>query len=140
VAGGTQQGDGMPLAEINVTPLVDVMLVLLIIFMVTVPMMDQGVTLDLPKTKGNPLESTAEEQLVLKVLKDKSLRLNDRQIGLEALKVKIPSLFKDRKDRTIYVRADKNVTYGFVAYVVGELRSLGVEKLGLVTIPLDEGK
>ncbi len=127
----------LPIAEINVTPLVDVMLVLLIIFMVTAPMLDQGLSLDLPQTKGSSLDSTVEKQLVLKILKDRSIRLNDAALRVTELKDKLLSQLRGHRDRTLYVRSDKDVSYGFVAYVIAEARAAGVTKLALVTIPLE---
>ena len=127
-----------PASEINVTPLVDVMLVLLVIFMVTAPMMDQGLQLELPKTKGASLEASTENQLVLKISKDRTIRINDTNIRVGDLKDKLASIYGNRKDRTLFVRADKDVPYGFVAYVIGEVRSAGISKLGLVTVPLDQ--
>lgn len=131
---------GLPMAEINVTPLVDVMLVLLVIFMVTAPMMDQGVNIELPKTKGAALDSTAETQMLLKIYKDRTVRLNDSVIRVPELKERLRALSRNRKDKTLFVRADKDVPYGFVAYVIGEVKSSGLAKLGLITVPLEAEK
>lgn len=127
----------LPQPELNITPLVDVMLVLLIIFMVAAPMMDQGITLDLPQTKGASIPTTPEKQMVLHVKKDRSLYLGQKQFGLEELKQKLQIEIKSRKDKTLFVRADKSVPYGYVAFILAEVRALGLNRLGLVTVPLD---
>ena len=125
------------MSDINVTPGVDVMLVLLIIFMVTAPMMIQGVDVSLPEATSAPL-SSEKEQLIITVDKNNQVYINDFRVDAENLKEKIQQIFKNRADQEIYLRADKTVPYGMVVYVMSELKGAGIEKLGMITEPSDE--
>lgn len=122
------------MSDINVTPFVDVMLVLLIIFMVTAPMMMQGVNVSLPETAAEPL-SSEREHLVLTIDKNKQIYINDYQVALDFLKAKLEKILEGRADRNIYLRADKSIPYGLVVHVMSELKGAGVEKIGMVTEP-----
>lgn len=122
------------MAEINVTPLVDVMLVLLIIFMVTAPMLSMGIDVNLPRVKSKSID-IAEEKLVLSINENKEIFLNKTRIPLQDLNPKLVVIFVDRVDREIFLRADKNVPYGFVVEVMSEIRKAGVDKLGMITEP-----
>jgi biopolymer transport protein TolR len=124
------------MSEINVTPLVDVMLVLLIIFMVTAPMMMQGVEVNLPKTTTKNIK-TQEEPLILTVNKEKEIFIENHRIKLEGLEIKIQKIFQNRRDKEILLRADKEVPYGFVIEVIAKVKQAGIDKLGMVTEPLD---
>jgi biopolymer transport protein TolR len=124
------------MSEINVTPLVDVMLVLLIIFMVTAPMMMQGVEINLPKTTTRDIK-TQEEPLILTVNKEKEIFIENHRIKLEGLETKIQKIFQNRRDKEILLRADKEVPYGFVIEVIAKVKQAGIDKLGMVTEPLD---
>jgi biopolymer transport protein TolR len=124
------------MSDINVTPLVDVMLVLLIIFMVTAPMMMQGVEVNLPKTTTKNIK-TPEEPLILTINKDKEIFLEKHAIELDGLESKISKIFENRKEKEILLRADKDVPYGFVIKVVAKVKGAGIDKLGMVTEPLD---
>ena len=126
-----------PLAEINVTPLVDVMLVLLIIFMVTAPMLSMGIDVNLPRVKAKSVD-VAEEKLVLTVSETREIFLNKTKMPLGELKSKLEAIFSNRIDREIFLRADKNVPYGFVVEVMSEVRKAGVDKLGMITEPPEE--
>lgn len=126
-----------PLAEINVTPLVDVMLVLLIIFMVTAPMLSMGIDVNLPKVKSKSVD-VAEEKLVLTINESKEIFLNKTKMPLGELNAKLEAIFSNRIDREIFLRADKNVPYGFVVEVMSEVRKAGVDKLGMITEPPEE--
>ena len=128
-----------PLAEINVTPLVDVMLVLLIIFMVTAPMLSMGIDVNLPRVKAKSVD-VAEEKLVLTVNETREIFLNKTKMTLGELKPKLEAIFSNRIDREIFLRADKNVPYGFVVEVMSEVRKAGVDKLGMITEPPEETK
>ena len=128
-----------PLAEINVTPLVDVMLVLLIIFMVTAPMLSMGIDVNLPRVKAKRVD-VAEEKLVLTVSETREIFLNKTKMPLGELKSKLEAIFSNRIDREIFLRADKNVPYGFVVEVMSEVRKAGVDKLGMITEPPEETK
>jgi biopolymer transport protein TolR len=125
------------MAEINVTPLVDVMLVLLIIFMVTAPMLQMGIDVNLPKVKAKSVD-VAEEKLVLTVNGAKEIFLNRNKTALAELGVKLEHIFASRIDREVYLRADRNVPYGFVVEVMAAVRKAGVDKLGMITEPPEE--
>jgi biopolymer transport protein TolR len=124
------------MSDINVTPLVDVMLVLLIIFMVTAPMMMQGVEVNLPQTTTKSIK-TQEEPLMLTVNKEKEIFIERQRIKLDSLETKIQKIFQNRKDKEILLRADKEVPYGFVIEVIAKVKQAGIDKLGMVTEPLD---
>jgi biopolymer transport protein TolR len=122
------------LAEINVIPLVDVVLVLLLIFMLTAPMMYRGIDVNLPKTSGKP--TAIEERLVLTLTKDRHLFLNDRVLPLTVLEPRLRELLKGRTDKTIFIKADKELAYGYVVETMDRVRRAGVERVGMVTEPL----
>ena len=127
------------MAEINVTPLVDVMLVLLIIFMVTAPMLSMGIDVNLPRVKSKSVDVT-EEKLVLTVNEAKEIYLNKTKLPLGEINSKLEAIFSNRIDREVFLRADKNVPYGFVVEVMSEIRKAGVDKLGMITEPPEEIK
>ncbi|MFC1578220.1 protein TolR [Thermodesulfobacteriota bacterium] len=122
------------MSEINVTPFVDVMLVLLIIFMVTAPMMIQGVNVDLPEATAQPLDSE-KEHLVITIDKDHQVHINDYQVSVESLSEKLLKILQGRSDREVYLKADKNIPYGIVVQVMAEIKDAGVEQLGMITEP-----
>jgi biopolymer transport protein TolR len=123
-----------PLAEINVTPLVDVVLVLLIIFMVTAPMLQMGIDVNLPRVKAKSINVT-EEKLVLTINGKQEIYLNEFKTSLPDLSTKLESIFKTRTDRELFMRADKEVPYGVVVQVMSEVRKAGIDKLGMITEP-----
>jgi len=125
------------MSDINVTPFVDVMLVLLIIFMVTAPMMMQGVEVNLPQTTTKSIK-TKEDPLILTVNKKGEIYLEDHKIKLEDLETKVKTIFKYRRDKEILLRADKDLPYGLVIDVMAGVKRAGVTKLGMVTEPLNE--
>ena len=127
------------MSEINVTPFVDVMLVLLIIFMVTAPMMIQGVDGALPEVTSEPL-SSATEPLIISIDKENRLFINDFEVKLDFLKEKLGKILEGRTDRAVYLRADKTIPYGTVVLVMAEIKGAGVEKLGMVTTPVEDEK
>lgn len=126
-----------PLSEINVVPLVDVMLVLLIIFMITAPMMQHGMNIDIPKVTTKPM-ATKDEPQILNVTKEQRLILNEKKLDEKDLKAAVQLLFANKKDKEIYLRADKDVPYGFVVKCMGTIREAGIEKINIVTKPLEE--
>lgn len=131
--------DKRSMAEINVTPLVDVMLVLLIIFMVAAPMLSMGIDVNLPRVKSKSID-IAEEKLVLTINENKEIFLNKTRLPLADLNMKLSAIFAERVDREIFLRADKNVSYGFVVEVMSEIRRAGVDKLGMITEPPEGAK
>ncbi len=124
------------MSDINVTPFVDVMLVLLIIFMVTAPMMVQGVDVALPEATSKPLESETEP-LIITIDKNNEIFINDYKVSLGFLQEKLVKVLEGRADREVYFRADKDIAYGIVVQVISEIKGAGVEKLGMVTVPMD---
>jgi biopolymer transport protein TolR len=124
------------MSDINVTPFVDVMLVLLIIFMVTAPMMMQGVEINLPQTTTTRIK-TQEDPLILTVNKSQEIFIETHRIGLDDLEAKTRVIFENRRDKDLLLRADKDVPYGFVMEVVAKVKKAGVDKLGMVTEPLE---
>lgn len=125
------------MSDINVTPFVDVMLVLLIIFMVAAPMMVQGVNVSLPEATAKQLPS-GEDQLVISIDKDNRIYINDYNVSLDFLQEKLAKILKNRQDREVFLRADKGITYGMVVRVMSEVKGAGVEKLGMVTEPINK--
>ena len=134
--GATRSRGGLyqPLSEINVTPFVDVMLVLLIIFMVTAPMMHQGIDVDLPETSTQPLRVT-DEPLILTVKKDGGVFVGRKEIQPEDLKEKLAAIFEGRDSKELFLRADKAAPYGAVVKALAAAREAGAKKLGMVTEP-----
>jgi len=126
-----------PLSEINIIPLVDVMLVLLIIFMITAPMMQHGMNIDIPKVTTKPLP-TKDEPQILNITKDQRLILNEKKLAVKDLKAAIQLLFSNKSTKEIYLRADKEVPYGFVVSCMGLIREAGIEKINIVTRPREE--
>ena len=126
-------------SDINVTPLVDVVLVLLIIFMVAAPMLQMGIDVNLPQVKSKTVDVT-EEKLVLTVNGAKEIFLNKNKVSLPNLRSKLESIFATKIDRDLFLRADKNVPYGFVVEVMSEVRKAGVDKLGMITQPPEEAR
>ena len=123
-----------PMADINVTPMVDVMLVLLIIFMVTAPLLTAGVEVDLPKTKAAPLKGD-DKPLNVFIKADGSLTFQETPVKLEQLSERVGAIAHEKKDTRIFVRGDKSVDYGRVMEIVSALNVAGFSKIGLVTEP-----
>ncbi len=124
------------MSEINVTPFVDVMLVLLIIFMVTAPMMTQGVDVNLPQTTTSNVK-TEEDPLILSVNKKGEIYLETTKVSLEDLEEKVKSIFKYRREKEILLRADRDIPYGLVIKVMAGVKRAGISKLGMVTEPIE---
>jgi biopolymer transport protein TolR len=129
-------GDRRMMSEINVTPLVDVMLVLLIIFMVTAPMLTQGVDVNLPQANAKAMRAE-EERLVITVDMHSRIFIGKQPVEFNRLQSALTAIVAQRVDRQVYFRADRTVPYGFVVKVIAEVRNAGVEKLGMVTEPLE---
>ena len=122
------------MSDINVTPFVDVMLVLLIIFMVTAPMMVQGVNVDLPEADAEPM-TTDTEPLMLSIDADGRVYINDVPVEVGFLRDKLDKIMESRGSRELYLRADRRIPYGVVVRVMAEIQAAGVDNLGLVTVP-----
>ena len=132
-----QAGNGKKLmSDINVTPLVDVMLVLLIIFMVTAPMMTQGLDVNLPQTTAKSIK-TQEDPLFMTINKKGEIFLEEHMIPLEDLEEKVKSIFKYRRDKELLLRTDRDIPYGVVIKVIAAVKRAGIDKLGMVTEPKD---
>ena len=129
-------GGGAPLAEINVTPLVDVMLVLLIVFMVTAPMLQTGVDVDLPEAKAQTLPDDSGK-LVITIRKDKTVYLGNMMIPWDQVEVTLKNNEKLKIDREIYLHADGNLLYKDVIALMAVMKLAGADKLGMITDPLE---
>ncbi len=125
------------MSDINVTPFVDVMLVLLIIFMVTAPMLVQGVDVKLPTASAAPLGQKTE-QLVISIKQNHMVYINDQEVGINFLSEKLEKILDNVNKRDVYLKADKNVDYGFVVAVMSKVKKAGVNNLGMITIPEDD--
>ena len=125
------------MSEINVTPLVDVMLVLLIIFMVTAPMMTQGVDVDLPETTAKPLRQK-DEPMIVAINKKGEIYFNKIRLDQSLLRQQLGALSKTDKDKPIFLKADKQVPYGLVVSVMADIKDSGFDKLGMITQPADK--
>jgi biopolymer transport protein TolR len=119
-------------SQINVTPLVDVMLVLLVIFMVTAPMIQQGVEVSVPRVKASALPGK-EEQFVVSITRNQGVYLNDTKLGLDQLTEKLQAIAIARPDREVFVRADEEVPYGTVIKTMAAIKAAGIENVGMVT-------
>jgi biopolymer transport protein TolR len=136
---GSSQRDATTISQINVTPLVDVMLVLLVIFMVTAPIIQQGVQVNLPQAKAGAIPGT-EELLVVTIAKNGKVYLNDNPLTLAELGDKLRAMRKLQADKQVYLRADQDVRYGLVMKTIAEIKQAGIERLGMVTRPSADEK
>ena len=133
----SSQRDATTIAQINVTPLVDVMLVLLVIFMVTAPIIQQGVQVNLPQAKTSAIPRT-EEFLIVTVAKNGNIYLNDNAMSLRDLGDKLRAIKKLQADKQVYLRADQDVRYGVVMKAIAAIKQAGIERVGMVTRPPSE--
>lgn len=122
------------MSEINVTPLVDVMLVLLIMFMVTAPLMQQGIDVDLPKTASSGVDLNSEPTVMV-IDENKKITIAKTEIQMSNLREKLKAIFQSKKNKQIYLQADRRVDYGSVAEVMAEIRAAGIYNIGLITVP-----
>ncbi len=127
-----QEGD--PLSDINVTPLVDVMLVLLVIFMITTPLFERGIDVNLPQTVTSNISGA--ERVILTIPKDKNyVYFNSQPVNRKLMKSYLQQIFKNRPDKTVYLFADQSVPYGEVLHVMDEVKQAGIDTVGLATEP-----
>ncbi|HEX2227987.1 MAG TPA: protein TolR [Candidatus Binatia bacterium] len=129
---------GGSISQINVTPLVDVMLVLLVIFMVTAPIIQQGVQVNLPQAKAGAIAGS-DELLIVTIAKNGKIYLNDNEMTLADLGKKLEAIKKLQADKQVYLRADQDVRYGEVMRTIAQIKQAGIERLGMVTRPPGEG-
>ena len=134
-SGGARGGRQRALAEINVTPLVDVMLVLLIISMLAAPMLQRGINLQLPATET--ATEIKEARVVVSVDREARIRINDRPVHPDLLQERMKGLAQTHPTETVFLRADKTLPYGEVLLVMDKIRSAGVTRIALVTVPLE---
>ncbi len=127
------------MTEINVTPFVDVMLVLLIVFMVAAPMMTQGLEVDLPKTTAQALQQE-EEPLIITINKNSEVSIGKVKVSKTILYQQLSRLSDEQKQQPLYLRADKDVPYGVVVAAMAEIKRAGFDKLGMITMPLENKK
>lgn len=132
----TSKTSKMVMSEINVTPFVDVMLVLLIIFMVTAPMMQQGIDVTLPKTSSTGV-SLNENPFLIVIHSNGKINISDIEVSVKDLKEKLKSIFHDKKNKQVYIQADRKVDYGYVAEAMAEIRQAGILNISLITLPKD---
>ena len=123
------------ISDINVTPFVDVMLVLLIIFMVTAPMMIHGVKVDLPTTETKGMKSQ-EDPLILSITKKRLIFIENYKVEFTVLREKLTKIFAHRPQKEVFLRADREVPYGFVMEVMSQVKEAGITKVGMITEPL----
>ena len=136
MAADVSQGQNkLPLSNINVTPFVDVMLVLLVIFMVTAPIIQQGVEVNLPQAKASPVTDEVEP-LIVTVSREGQVYLNDNEVTPAELRTKLLAIRNLDTQKPVYLRADRDVRYGSVIATIGEIKGAGIEKLGMMALPL----
>lgn len=135
MAMGSSGSDRKLMSEINVTPLVDVMLVLLIIFMVTAPLLQEGITVNLPKTDTSQVVEQNEDNVVLTVVKDGAVYIGkgSSPVELDKLGERLKTLYKDRLNKDIYIKGDTSSSYGDVVSVMNQIQKVGGLRLGLIT-------
>jgi biopolymer transport protein TolR len=123
----------LPDIHINVAPLVEVMLVLIIIFMIATPMLSVGVPVDLPKTKASSLNESASQPIIVSIDKDSRIFVEEAQISLDDLILKLPMILENGKSDTVYVRGDKNLQYGKIMEIMGVISASGACKVSLIS-------
>ncbi len=134
-------GDG-PRADINVTPLIDVLLVLLIIFMVITPLTPKGLDALVPQPPKNPQQQTNvdERTIVVQILRNRALKINQEDVTLDRLQGRLEDIYKTRAEKVAFVKGDENLTFADVATVIDKVHAAGVDKVGLITARIEAGQ
>ncbi len=123
------------LSEINVTPFVDVMLVLLVIFMVTTPLLEKGIEVDLPKEPAKDVE--AVEKSIISANKEQEIYFNEKRVSIDEIESVLKDAYLGKTDKEIFLRADKELPYGFVVKIMSKIKTAGINNIGMVTEPVE---